>query len=193
MTDRRAQLLQAAESVFAEKGYADTTMALIAEAAGVTRPTVYAYFTSKDDVLAGVAVAVRDYFLSLQEEAGATPEETFELTLRQYLREFIKHFGALVVIEHQALSDPAYASLADEIHRRTNRRHEKFIQKLVDAGQARPRVSPGMIAELVTGASLRFASLAGDDPRAEREYGDALVAAHLAMLNLVPDAVSEGR
>ena len=189
MTDRRTQLLQAAESVFASKGYADTTMADIAEAAGVTRPTVYAYFSSKDDVLAGVAGAVREHFLSLQEQAGQTAAETFELTLRQYLHEFIKHYGVLVVIEHQALGDPSYERLLDDIHRRTNRRHEKFMVKLVDDGLAAPHLPPRMIAELVTGASLRFAQLAGGDPQAERRYGDALVDAHLSMLNLAPEAM----
>lgn len=185
---RREQLLVAAESVFAGKGYADTTMADIAEAAGVTRPTVYAYFSSKDDVLAGVAAAVRAHFLSLQERAGRTPAETFELTLRQYLHEFVQHYGVLVVIEHQALGDPAYERLLDDIHRRTNRRHEKFMVKLVDQGLARPHVPPQMIAELVTGASLRFAQLAKGDAQLERRYGDALVDAHLSMLNLAPEA-----
>jgi AcrR family transcriptional regulator len=190
MTDRRTQLLQAAEGVFAGKGYADTTMADIAEAAGVTRPTVYAYFSSKDDVLAGVAGGVRAHSLSLQEQAGKNAAETFELTLRQYLREFIRHYGVLVVIEHQALGDPAYERLLDEIHRRTNRRHEKFMVQLVDEGLACPHVPPRMIAELVTGASLRFAQLAGADPQAERCYGDALVDAHLSMLNLTPQALA---
>ena len=193
MTDRRTQLLQAAETVFARKGYADTTMADIAESAGVTRPTVYAYFSSKDDVLAGVARGVREHFLSLQELSGENAAETFELTLRQYLREFIRHYGVLVVIEHQALGDPAYERLLDEIHRRTNRRHEKFMVKLVDAGLAHPHVSPRMIAEFVTGASLRFAQLASGDAHAERRYGDALVDAHLSMLNLTPEATASAR
>lgn len=190
MKTRREQLLEAAENVFARKGYAETTMGDIAEAAGVTRPTVYAYFSSKDDVLAGVAGAVREHFLTLQEQSGSTPAETFELTLRQYLREFIKHYGVLVVIEHQALGDPSYERLLDEIHRRTNRRHEKFMVKLVESGVAAPHVDPRMIAELVTGASLRFAQLAGGDPQAERRYGDALVDAHLSMLNLSAEALA---
>ncbi|WP_134322019.1 TetR/AcrR family transcriptional regulator [Cumulibacter soli] len=188
MTPRHEQLLQAAEAVFARKGYADTTMADIAEAAGVTRPTVYAYFSSKDDVLAGVAGAVRDHFLSLQELAGDTPAETFELTLRQYLREFVRHYGVLVVIEHQALGDPAYERLLDQIHRRTNRRHEKFMVSLVEAGLAMPHLPPRMIAELVTGASMRFAQLSGADEQSEQQYGDALVHAHLSMLNLTAEA-----
>lgn len=187
MTKRRIQLIAAAEHVFASKGYAETTMADLAEAAGVTRPTVYAYFSSKDDVLAGVADAVRDEFVALQDQSGATAAETLDLTLRAYLHQWVRHYGVLTVIAHQALGDPAYAKLLDDIHRRTNRRHEKFMQRLVDEGKAKPTVSPREIAELVTGISMRFAQLIVDDPGSEAAYGTALVHAHRAMLGLAAD------
>ena len=185
MSDRRRQLIEAAEQVFATKGYSDTTMADLAEAAGVTRPTVYAYFSSKDDVLAGVADSVRDHFIMLQEQSGATPAETLELTLTAYLHRWVRHYGVLMVIGHQALGDNAYAQVLEDIHRRINRRHEKYLQRMVDAGLADPVVSPRMIAELVTGASMRFAQLIVDNPECETEYGDALVRIHFELFGLV--------
>lgn len=45
---RRDQLLDSAEQLFAKKGYADTTVADIAEAAGVAKGTFYLYFPSKE-------------------------------------------------------------------------------------------------------------------------------------------------
>ncbi len=44
---RRRQLFEVALSLFAEHGYASTTMDDIAEAAGVTKPLVYQHFESK--------------------------------------------------------------------------------------------------------------------------------------------------
>ena len=44
---RRRQLFSVALSLFAERGYAATTMDDIAEAAGVTKPLVYQHFESK--------------------------------------------------------------------------------------------------------------------------------------------------
>jgi AcrR family transcriptional regulator len=44
---RRRQLFEVALSLFAEHGYASTTMDDIAEAAGVTKPLVYQHFDSK--------------------------------------------------------------------------------------------------------------------------------------------------
>jgi AcrR family transcriptional regulator len=45
---RRDQLLDAAERLFSEKGYAETTVLDIAEAAGVAKGTFYLYFPSKE-------------------------------------------------------------------------------------------------------------------------------------------------
>lgn len=44
---RRRQLLRVALSVFADKGYHDTSMNEVAEAAGVTKPVLYQHFDSK--------------------------------------------------------------------------------------------------------------------------------------------------
>jgi AcrR family transcriptional regulator len=47
---RPAEILDAALSVFAEKGYAGTRMDEIAKRAGVTKGTIYLYFENKDAV-----------------------------------------------------------------------------------------------------------------------------------------------
>lgn len=52
--ERPDQLLDAAEAVLLRKGLASTTVADVAEAAGVAKGTVYLYFDSKDALLAGL-------------------------------------------------------------------------------------------------------------------------------------------
>jgi AcrR family transcriptional regulator len=52
--ETRGRILDAAESLFAERGYASTTMTAIAEAAGVAPDTVYATFSSKVGLLHGL-------------------------------------------------------------------------------------------------------------------------------------------
>lgn len=47
---RRPQVLDAALTLFLERGYEGTSMAAVAEAAGVTKPVVYACFPSKDEL-----------------------------------------------------------------------------------------------------------------------------------------------
>jgi AcrR family transcriptional regulator len=47
---RRPQVLDAALALFLERGYEGTSMAAIADAAGVTKPVVYACFPGKDEL-----------------------------------------------------------------------------------------------------------------------------------------------
>lgn len=55
-TARRGEILEAATKVFAEKGYDRTRMADIAEQAGITKGTIYLYFTNKEDVFRAITV-----------------------------------------------------------------------------------------------------------------------------------------
>ena len=54
LSDKRLRLVEAACAVFAEKGYASTRVAEIAERAGVGKGTVYEYFSSKEELLFAV-------------------------------------------------------------------------------------------------------------------------------------------
>lgn len=184
MINRRAQLIDAAEAVFARRGYADATMADIAKEAGVTRPTVYAYFDSKHDALRQVAERVQHEFITLQDQSADTPAETLQLTVTAYVRQFVRHYGLLTVISHQALSDREFSQWLDAIHTRTNKRHAKYLRILAEAGEATLAVPPETIAEVVTGATLRYAQLIMLEPHREQEYIDALVSAHLHLLGL---------
>lgn len=52
--ERRAQLIEVAQSLFFEKGYEDTTMADILAAAGVSKGGFYHHFDSKDALFFGL-------------------------------------------------------------------------------------------------------------------------------------------
>jgi len=60
---RRSSALDAALSVFSSKGYTATTMDAIAEEAGLTKPTLYQYFPSKDDLFREMMLAPRNQML----------------------------------------------------------------------------------------------------------------------------------
>ena len=48
---RKEQILQAAEQVFAQKGFHDATIADVARKAKVSEATIYEYFPSKEELL----------------------------------------------------------------------------------------------------------------------------------------------
>ena len=56
--DKRQAILQAARELFANNGYDDTTIAEIAQVAGVAVGTVYLYFANKHEILVDVCLAL---------------------------------------------------------------------------------------------------------------------------------------
>jgi AcrR family transcriptional regulator len=73
--DARERLAYAALQLFSEKGYDDTTVAEIADRAGLTKSTFFRYFPDKRDVLtAGTATLSRLFEVGISEApADATP------------------------------------------------------------------------------------------------------------------------
>jgi AcrR family transcriptional regulator len=67
----RIAIRDAAMALFAERGFTGTTMDQIAEAADVSRATVFTYFVTKEDIVHGDATAAIDALAAaLRENAG---------------------------------------------------------------------------------------------------------------------------
>lgn len=163
--DRRERLLDAAEVAFCTHGHEGTTIGVLAAGAGVSRPTVYAHFASKDEVFRALAERVRQEFLDLQEHVDmSSPERTVREAMAAYLAAWTRHRGVLTVIAHQALVDPAVAALRDEIVARAERRNTRFLERLVADGRADPAVPPADLSPAVTGIVARAAEIAATDP-----------------------------
>ncbi|MFG1920423.1 TetR/AcrR family transcriptional regulator [Cryptosporangium sp. NPDC048952] len=185
MSSRRDGLLDSAEDVFCRLGYARTTIAALADAAGVTRPTVYAYFPSKDDVFRALADRVRDEFLLLQERVDtSSPARTVREALDAFLAAYTRHYGVLTVIAHQALADPAMRSLRDDMFARVERRNARFLERLVAAGRASPAIPPADLARAVTGLTARSAERAVDSPGELPVLADQLVTCYLRLAGI---------
>jgi len=83
--DKRLRLVEAACGVFAEKGYASTLVAEIAERAGVGKGTVYEYFSSKEELLFAVFETINADISSRMNDAlaaGGSTEEQLHNVLR---------------------------------------------------------------------------------------------------------------
>jgi AcrR family transcriptional regulator len=55
-----AQIVEAATELFAERGFAGTSLQDIADATGLTRPALYHYFSSKEDLLSRLVSAATE-------------------------------------------------------------------------------------------------------------------------------------
>ncbi|HEY9563855.1 MAG TPA: TetR/AcrR family transcriptional regulator [Nocardioides sp.] len=178
-------ILNSAAQVFAQLGYARATIADIATAAKSTRPTVYAYYSSKEDIFRQLAQRLRQQFASAQKvPEELPPDEIIRLTDLNYLRSFTDNLGLLTIIQHQSLGDPSMSDLWEALHSGINATHVRFMDRLVKADRAAPAASLASIADAVNGLVMRFAQLIAADPTRFDELGDDLVALHLRMLGL---------
>lgn len=77
--EKRREIHVAAIDQFTEHGIAGTSMAKIADAAGMSRPALYQYFRDKDDIFASAFVALFeehvDEALSALNRPGATADQ----------------------------------------------------------------------------------------------------------------------
>lgn len=83
----RQAISAAALRLFAERGYAETTLAEIAEAAGVAPRTIFAYFDSKEDILLCDEVT---FLGMLKQRLEQRPPDT---TTVDVIREFVGSVG----------------------------------------------------------------------------------------------------
>lgn len=92
--ERERQLLDVAEAVFADHGYQDTTMELVAAKAGITKPVIYDHFGSKENLLVKVVARAREDLLSSTKEAldAIPPHSPVEDYFRAGVRSFMEFF-----------------------------------------------------------------------------------------------------
>lgn len=118
-SQRRAQLLEAAQQLFVEEGYHASAMDSIAERAGVSKPVLYQHFPSKMELyLALLDEHTSDLVDLIRAAMASTPENKnrVEATIAAYF-EFVEREGApfRLVFESDLTNDPAVAQRVDSI------------------------------------------------------------------------------
>ncbi|HEY2793240.1 MAG TPA: TetR family transcriptional regulator [Micromonosporaceae bacterium] len=149
----RQRLLEQAQRLFRERGYAATSLEQIAEAAEVTKGAIYGHFASKEDLMVSAI------------EAVPTPVSVDLLNSRSRpLRERLGEFGRAAADEPEDFAQMAmmlefYAALlrAPAARQRYGSRLEHRLQELADADTDEP------ISEIkpVQVWALGYAMLAG--------------------------------
>jgi AcrR family transcriptional regulator len=76
---RREEIIQAAEKIFAEKGVAEATMDDVAEAAELSKGTLYLYYRSKEDIRLAVTMKGMEILHDSFHRAVSTGEPVMKL------------------------------------------------------------------------------------------------------------------
>jgi len=150
---RRAELLKAAREIFAEKGYAATTISEIVSRAGVAQGTFYLYFPSKVLLVIALAEEIQEQITAAISQAYAMTEtagEFIDKSVRAAFEIMGEHRDVLGIIhsgvywteapnERERIFAPYYAFIADLIRQQQAR------------GTISPTINPPITAMLIVG------------------------------------------
>lgn len=158
--DTKARLLDAASELFYEEGFGPTAVDKVVARSGVSKPTLYVHFPSKDDLLAAALerrhterVSTLDVWVRA---AASSPAEQL-LAVFDWLAQWHETQGArgcAFVNAAAELADPAHP--AREIARRQKRWMRDYLAGLAaEAGLSRPERLGADLMLLVDGANAR--------------------------------------
>jgi AcrR family transcriptional regulator len=134
--ERRRQLLDAGAALFAANSFEEISMREIAEAAGVSKPLLYHYFSSKDELfLAAVTEASSELQALIEPSGEGTPVEQLTASLGGYLGWIEANGEAWAKLMQSAASLPAARELVEGFRERTL---ELALRELTGARKPRP-------------------------------------------------------
>jgi AcrR family transcriptional regulator len=143
---QRQFIQERAMQVFADHGYHGATMELVAEAAEVSKGTLYNYFTSKHDLFSSLVERGIDELFSMVDQVVDAGGSIQEITQRLVLH-FLEYFESRLGMRLMFLSDgDQVPSTRREIRTLMQSRHRAFIERvagLIRLGQERGIVRPG--------------------------------------------------
>lgn len=171
---RRALIEAAAREVFAEHGYHAASIGEIARRAGITKPTLYDHFPSKQDLHLALLRGQRDelfaYVVARLWSAG-TPRERVRSAVDAYFRYVEEHPYAWRMLFRETTGDPAIAAEHEAIKREA---HVAMLGLLLgdpEIGAAMrpvPRSERELVAVLIGGATHGAAVWWADHPGVPR-------------------------
>jgi AcrR family transcriptional regulator len=157
--ETRREIVEAAERLFEQHGYAATTIAAIAAEANVALKTVYVSFETKSGVLRALwnlrlrgdegdaPVSERPWYQEVLEERD--PERQLRLSAR-YSREVKVRVGSLFeVIRGAAVVDPDIAGLWERIQREFLANQRAIVESLAAKNALRAGLSIGRAADIL--------------------------------------------
>ena len=156
-TDRREQILGAAMVCFAKRGFHQTSMHHIAEAAGISVGLIYRYFASKEAVIGALAEEHKTELAQLLERARSAPTllESLEILLTSHCCENQPQMHSAFVVDlfAEAGRNPAMATLVRDVLETGAAGITEVIARAPEMRDAPHGLEPREVTELILAAS----------------------------------------
>jgi AcrR family transcriptional regulator len=129
--ERRQKILDAAITVFAERGYAGAGTADIATAAGIGEPTIYRYFPNKIELYTSTVRYCAEEIMKAWEEIAEENEDPLNalLSLGQWYHQSMQERPDILRLRFRSLMDVTAPELTDWA-RETQQEFRDFIHAL---------------------------------------------------------------
>ncbi|MEC3606417.1 TetR/AcrR family transcriptional regulator [Bacillus glycinifermentans] len=133
----RERLIQAALTLFKEKGYAAASTRDIAQQAGVNHLTLFRHFGNKRNLFRESViqhVASGDFTSAIEGKLSGNLQEDLALIAQAYLEENLEKDGVFWLYFNEAKQDPEVAELVAEIPRKLHDFLASYFSQLHDRG-----------------------------------------------------------
>ena len=120
--DQRAQILQAAATLFAQRGYTAATMKEVAAACGISKATLYHYFSDKHQLLSHITndhVQRLEALVAAVHQQALAPHERLRALILQFVQAYAGAATAQrVLTEDMKFLEPAVRTAVEDGQRR---------------------------------------------------------------------------
>ncbi|WP_082962147.1 TetR family transcriptional regulator KstR2 [Mycobacterium sp. 852014-52144_SCH5372336] len=161
---RRAELLQLAATMFAERGLRATTVRDIADSAGILSGSLYHHFSSKEEMVDEVLRGFLDWLFTRYQEIVDTEPNPLERLKGLFMTSFeaIEHRHAQVVIyqdEAKRLSGQERFSYVEQRNKEQRKMWLDLLNQGVEEGYFRPDIDVDLVYRFIrdtTWVSVRW-------------------------------------
>ena len=115
---REQQMLDSAIRVFADLGYRSASMDTIARDAGVSKPMLYLYYGSKEELFSACVTRESGRLidqLTTAAVAGSGPRDRLEGVVQSFLEYVDQHTDSWNVVYRQSFAEPAFRGEVEKI------------------------------------------------------------------------------
>lgn len=181
-------VLRAAIDLIAEQGVTAVTVDAVADRSGVSRPTIYRRWGSRDSLIHAA-------FLRLQDALVEVDTGSVRGDLTALLRQLVGYLNKIRVfpsLMEAAARDPELAVVREETERRGRATYERVIRRGMDRGELSADLDIGLVIDMLISPFVYRRVIS--QRRVEASSIDPVVDAVLAAFGRVPAwAVTGGR
>jgi TetR/AcrR family transcriptional regulator, repressor for uid operon len=151
--ERRERILDAAERRFADAGFHRTSMHDICREAGISPGALYIYFTSKEELIAGICEREKSALAGALAAVGNAPD--FMAALSAFGETYCvnvppEKLRLHVEINAEAVRNPAIGGIVRAVDDFVLRSFERLIREAQREGRVAPAIEAALIAELIS-------------------------------------------